>query len=236
MSIRTCASVALAAAAFATTAHADSLNHVFVNGTTNTTTALTGFSTTGSMMNGMKVTAFFADATSQPATWGTTGADAGGAFGTGWSLIESGDTFGGAWTLSNDSGKAITKVLIDAGPGDTVFDIDWGVNGGEEGTVGSALGLRLGNVVNGNGLDIVATYTDRVAVSPNAPVGDLWRFLEIAFDNAGGYGSGRIDTRALSFWQDTDNLKFSGDLATPLPTAAAMGLSMLGLAGLRRRR
>ena len=217
MSIRTCASVALAACALATAAHADSLNWGFNNGTTNTTTALTGFSTTGSMMNGMKVTAFFADATSQAATWGTTGADAGGAFGTGWSLSEAGDTFGGPWTLSNGSGKAITKVLIDAGVGDTVFDIDWGVNGGEEGTVGSALGLRLGVTTNGNGLDIVATYTDRVAVAPNNPVGDLWRLLEISFTNAGGYGSGRVDTRALQFSQDTDNLKFSGDLATRSP-------------------
>ena len=82
-------------------------------GTTNQTTALTGFSTTGSMMSGMKITAYFVGGSSEIATWMTTGAGTGGAFGTGWSLVESGDTFGGTWTLTTGT-NAMARLLIEA--------------------------------------------------------------------------------------------------------------------------
>jgi chitodextrinase len=45
----------------------------------------------------------------------------GGAFGSNWSLTESGNSFDSPWTFSN-SGQGITSLVIDAIPGNTVFD------------------------------------------------------------------------------------------------------------------
>ncbi len=92
-------------------------------------TTLTQFSTDGSMMSGMRITASFLDGTSQSVFWGATGSESGGAFGNGWSLTQSGNTYPQslnsladyAWTLTN-SGQSITSLVIDAIPGNTVFD------------------------------------------------------------------------------------------------------------------
>lgn len=85
------------------------------------TTVLTGFTTTGSMMTGMQVTASFVDGSSQTAIWQANNNISGGAFGTGWSLTESGNSFNQPWTLSN-SGLGITSLVINSIPGNTVFD------------------------------------------------------------------------------------------------------------------
>lgn len=91
-------------------------------------TAMTGFATTGSMMNNILVTVFFGNNTSQAASWATTGPGAGGASGPGlsgpgWSLAESGDTFlGGTWTFKTGT-DLIKGLSIDSKPGNTVFDI-----------------------------------------------------------------------------------------------------------------
>ena len=61
---------------------------------------LTGFSTTGAMMAGMSVTAYFEGGFTQTLAWGTTGAASGGVTGTQWSLSQTGDTFGGDWTFA----------------------------------------------------------------------------------------------------------------------------------------
>jgi hypothetical protein len=45
----------------------------------------------------------------------------GGAFGSNWSLTESGNSFDSPWTFSN-YGQGITSLVIDAIPGNTVFD------------------------------------------------------------------------------------------------------------------
>jgi len=84
-------------------------------------TKLTGFSTYGDMMSGMRVTAGFLDGSSQSIFWGATDDDSGGAFGSNWSLTESGNSFDSPWTFSN-SGQGITSLVIDAIPGNTVFD------------------------------------------------------------------------------------------------------------------
>lgn len=84
-------------------------------------TTLVGFSTTGEMMAGIEVTASFLDGTSQSVVWTATGKGSGGAFGNGWSLTESGNSFNSPWTLSN-TGIGITSLVIDAIPGNAVFD------------------------------------------------------------------------------------------------------------------
>lgn len=92
-------------------------------------TTLTQFSTDGSMMSGMRITASFLDGTSQSLIWGATGPQSGGVFGNDWSLTQSGNTYPQslrsladyAWTLSN-YGLGITSLVIDAIPGNTVFD------------------------------------------------------------------------------------------------------------------
>jgi hypothetical protein len=85
-------------------------------------TKLTGFSTYGDMMSGMRVTAGFFDGSSQSIFWGATDDGSGGAFGSNWSLTESGNSFDSPWTFSN-YGQGITSLVIDAIPGNTVFDI-----------------------------------------------------------------------------------------------------------------
>src|SRR5512143_1608987 len=65
-------------------------------GNTWVTTALTGYSTYGDMMDGMTVTAYFAGGGSQSALWQDTGVGAGQAAGTDWYLSEVGDTFDGS--------------------------------------------------------------------------------------------------------------------------------------------
>ncbi len=84
-------------------------------------TTLTGFTTTGNMMAGMRVTASFVDGFSESVTWQSTGSNSGGAFGSGWSLTESDNSFDSPWTFSNTN-KGITSLVIDAIPGNSVFD------------------------------------------------------------------------------------------------------------------
>ncbi|MBX3351557.1 MAG: hypothetical protein KF684_01375 [Phycisphaeraceae bacterium] len=218
--------------ATATIASATSVQVNFNNGTTNVTSALTGFSTTGAQMSGMTLTAFFSGGGSEMVTWGTTGAVSGGAFGTGWSLVQSGDTFTNNWTLVSTN-ASIDRILIDAGPGDTVFDTTFG---GLFGTDGSARGLDFTVTGGGTGLDITATYINAVALTNAAPVGDLFRLLDIDF-----FGRGiAFANRTLTFQADTDNILFAGDIRPiPLPTTAglgALGLCLISSASRRRLR
>ena len=178
------------------------------------------------MMDGMEVTAFFVGGGSETVLWADTSAGAGAASGTGWLLSESGDTYGGLWTLLNNTGGGIASIFIDAGAGDSVYDV-----GTLNSTDGSASGWTFQVVAGGGGLDIEATYSDVVSLTGDAPVGDLWRNLEIAFTNAGGLGTGH----SLTYITDTDNLEFAGDI-NPVPEPASVTLLVLGLAGLAARR
>jgi hypothetical protein len=256
------------------TAGAGSVTIATDPGTTQVTTALAGFSTFGGNatgtaggpgvatndMNGMTLTATFADGSSETVVWNTTGAFAGGASGTGWSIGLSGDTYWPAFSnffLSNGSGKTMARLVLDGGPGDTVFDrftntpsvnnsrtpgsadggdfILWNVNGVPAFGVGSFNTDGTLNIdYTPSPLNITATYRNAVALSGNAPLFDLWRVLDISFDN------GLRTTTSIEFGQDTDNLSISGDIREePIPEPGTLALLSLGAVGLvlaRRRR
>ena len=191
-------------------------------GVLNTTTAIPGGTTNGAQMAGMSVTAFFSGGTSQTGTWLATGPIAGGVTGVGWSLIESGDTFLTSWTLNNTGGMPLTRLLIDAGPGNTVFDTI--AVGSVFGTAGSNNGFSF-SVISISAPDqndvITATYRDAIALGGAAPAGDLFRRLDINFVNGLSAGSNVV------FRADTDNI--TGDLRPVRSVPDAMS-TLFGLA------
>ena len=88
-------------------------------------TTLTGFSTSGNQMGGMRITVNFFDGTSDTRIWQPIGGAAGGAFGPAWSLTQSGNTygsFGNPWNFSYVGGSSVAALIIDAFTGNTVFD------------------------------------------------------------------------------------------------------------------
>ena len=198
-------------------------------GTTNVTTALTGFSTTGAMMSGMRLTAFFSGGGSEIVTWGTTGVGSGGAFDSGWSLLMSGDTFSSPWTLSTTT-ASLDAILIDAGPGNTVFDTSFG---GGEGTPGSAFGQSFFVTSGGTGLDITATYLDAVALIGFPGRRPLPAPRDRFHDSRRG-----LWPAARSSSSPTPTISFAGDIRPiPLPVTAGLagaGLLVVGATGRRR--
>jgi len=185
-------------------ANAATVNITTNPGTTLETTALAGFATSGDMMKGMEVSVTFADSTTQNATWDATGAGAGGATGTGFTIAESGDTFSSDWTLSNTSTQAIIGFTLNGAPGSTLFDRDVAAG---EGTPGSANGTDFSISAPA---DITAdvTYSNQTAIKGSSPLGDIWAFLAVSFQ-----GDGLAADTSLVFNQDTDSLSEPGTLA-----------------------
>jgi hypothetical protein len=189
------------------TSHSATVN--YDSGTVYNTTALTGFQTYGNMMDGMSVTAYFVGGGSSQQFWADTTALSGGVTGTGWSLSQSGDTFGGDWTFSN-TGTAISRLVMDGVSGDTIFDIDWQPY---PGTDGSANGWTFDTNYTGN---LTATYRNILALTGNAPVGDLYTMM--------------------TFKADTDSAATAGDIK-PVPepiTLLLLGLGLVGIAGAKK--
>jgi hypothetical protein len=184
--------------------------------------SLSGFETSGSQMSGMKVTANYLGNGSQTVTWNSTGAQAGGAFGTGWSLTQVGDTFSSPWTFSTSSGFAqkIASLIINAIPGNTVFDTVLGL----EGTPGSFSGNPF-TVVSGQAPSAYAYSTD-ISGAQN----DLKGVLSLSW-NSGFAGQ-------LSFLADTDSGQADDPIQAAVPeptTIAGIALAAAGLTRLRRR-
>ena len=192
---------------------------------------LTGFVTTGAMMNGMSVTAYFKDGTFETEIWGATGLTAGGVFGTDWSLSLAADSFTSSWSFVNDDAGKLTRLVLDGSTGLTVFD----KREPDYGTDGSFSGLDFRSNLAGDG-SVIATYRNQVSVGGAGRVGDLFQILDIDF--SGLQTNGTHDS--FTFVQDTDNDSRrdpDDDLQSiPEPTMLALfGIGLIGVARAGRR-
>jgi len=186
---------------------------------------ITTFQTHGDDMAGLMVTATFLGGATETIAWSAYGAGAGGVAGTNWSLSETNDTFTSPWAFLNNTGVALTSLVLDAshatGGGYVVFDR---TTSGSEGTTNSAQGKDITSTVGG-----WATYSVQVGVGGAGPVGDLWHILTMDFssivDQAGGV-VGLADAR-WTFIQDTDN-----DIRHTVPEPASIALLAFGFIGL----
>ena len=202
-------------------------------GTSYQTTALAGFTTSGAEMSGLRVTAFWADATSTQLTWGNLGGGSWGVSNSRFTLSfpGGGDTFSGAWTLQNltSAGSALTRFVLNGAPGNTVFDRDPASS-----TEGSANGFDF-TFLSGGLAGSTALYTNVVNLTGQPAVGDIFEMLDVAL-GAGGLGLGQ----SLTFRADTDN-GASGAVIVPstVPEPGTWALLATGLgvlAGASRRR
>lgn len=169
-------------------------------------TTISENSTFGDTMTGMLVTSDFAGGGSQTVTWGVTGPQSGGAFGTDWSLTASGDTFFAPWTFSNSS-KSIVSLVINAVPGNTAFDtIDTLVE--PPNTPGSGRGIPF-TVLSGLAPDSFA-YSAPIDISE----GDLFGTLSLEYSK--GF------TGKLTFLATTDNGIPNAPVAVAVPEPSGL--------------
>lgn len=189
---------------------------------------IASFQTFGDEMTNMSVQAIFSGGLNQTLSWAATGAGAGGVTGAGWSLSVSGDTFAALWNFTinqNANLGQLTTLVLSGNPGLVTFD----TADPNPGTPNSAQGADFGITDDVLNAAATATYSDVVAVIPNAFVGDEFHVLTVSF--AAGQGP-RAD---FLFRQDTDNdiRRFQA------PEPGSLGLLGLALAAVgffRRRR
>jgi hypothetical protein len=141
------------------------------------------------MMSGMRVTANFLNGSSESLIWSATDDEAGGVFGTGWSLTQSGNSYDSLWTF-NSSSQVISSLVIGAIPGNTVFDTYPYLYGPIQ-TNGSAEGWEFQTTV-GQGPNSY-NYSDPIDIS----AGDLFGTLSLYW-NSGFTGT-------IKFRADTDS-------------------------------
>lgn len=154
-------------------------------------TVLTRFETFGSQMAGMEITVNFLDGSSETNIWQNLGSVSGGAFGSNWNLTQSGNTFNSPWTFNYGGINPITSLVIDAVPGNTLFDISPAL-GLPNSTPGSS---------NGNPFSLIsgqAPTSFNYSVPIDISVGDLFGKLTLNWDT--GFSAG-----SFAFLADTDN-------------------------------
>ena len=155
---------------------------------------------TGSTLAGTTVVATFADTTTETATWTDLGSGSGSAVGTNWSLAVNGDTLSNNWTLTNSTGQGITKLVINADLGNSVFNTTLGV--GKTPGTGTGLTFKLtGGSFTGS---LVYSYTGVVALPGQNPKGDVYTTLTLDFTIALGNG------QTITFLSDTEGCGTGG--------------------------
>ncbi|WP_424964500.1 VPLPA-CTERM sorting domain-containing protein [Dinoroseobacter sp. S375] len=213
-------------------AHAASVTVNLTPGTLFTTDAIGGFATTGGDMDGMLVTGTFAGGASETLTFNGTGGTAGSTGAGSFSVALNGNSFTSSWSVNVSSGL-LTSLQLQGAPGDTIFDVATSLAGGS--TENSENGRTFEETSNLSGA-IVATYSNNVALTGDAPVGDLYESLFI--DLSGLAGGGLSSTQTLAFRADTDNAAAGSSVvpAIPLPASFPLILAGLGALGLTRKR
>jgi hypothetical protein len=191
---------------------------------------ITGFTTLGSGMAGMTVTATFVGGATDSCVWAATSATAGGCSTALFTVSQDGDTFSQPWSFATASQtpNAINLLFDGVGSGTgtrtggTVFDRTFG---GATGTAGTSDGFDAdGTTVGGDG---VAAYQDVLTILGAATSGDVYARVNIRFADAG--------ISSATWRMDTDSVGL-GDGAVPEPSTWAMlGGALVGM-GLWRRR
>jgi hypothetical protein len=216
--------LALAMLAGMTTVAQAAVTVTATNGTPQTTTALTGFATSGDEMVGMQITGVYGGSAFS-ATWAANGSGCGIASNAFFSVSQCGDTFSSPWTLSNTGTGLLTSLSFLGVPGRTVFDR----TNPSPGTGGSANGADFALTTTGPDIDV--TYTDILRVPPGAAVGDLYTRVNLLFNGGNGWGGG-----AFSFIMDADNARTDIVQAPEPGSLLLMGLGLAALGAARRRR
>ncbi|MBE9116100.1 PEP-CTERM sorting domain-containing protein [Lusitaniella coriacea LEGE 07157] len=186
-------------------------------------TVLSSINTGGDDMDGMRVLVEFLDGTFEEAIWGTTGVNAGGAFGTNWDLTFSGSTtFGIPWRFNATNPLKIASLTLNGAPGNTAFD-----DGSFPSTPGSARGQSF-SVTSGQAPD-TWQYSNPIDIS----AGDLWGTLSM------NWLDGFMGT--MRFVADTDNGTIRNPVTTtdvpePVSTIALLGIASLGIISTRKRK
>lgn len=216
-----------------TTASAYIVNEV--EGPLQNTTGILSYAT-GASMADATVTVTYGDDTIRTYDWTALGGNAGGVdllIGDSTSTVSVG-TFGmsgSSWTTNWDldvtnSSFTIANIFIDAGEGDAVFDII----SSPDNSAGSSTGKAFW-ITSSSYDDITATYSGAVGIAGAAPLGDLYRYLNINFT---GNSFGINDT--LSFRADTDMIKGNINPVPEPSTVILMGLGLASLVGYNRKR
>ncbi|MGY9056027.1 MAG: hypothetical protein ACKVGZ_10570, partial [Alphaproteobacteria bacterium] len=141
------------------------------------------------------------------------------------------NTYFSDWVLNVASRSSLTKLVIDAGVGGTLFDI---VRSPAETPI-SLGGRAFEDRSNLTGV-IDVRYTTPVAIAGQAPLGDLFGVMTVNF--MGVTGGGIDSSNSFLFNSDTDSIGVSSALvAAPIPGALPLILSGIigfGLMGYRK--